>query len=186
MSREAGTLDSLRPLLDFVFVAAAMSSDHLAGPRLHVHGVAPVCLCERRQAQGQQQAPQTHSTNARTPLPHSVGAVWSRSAQQEDLSPHSRSAIRHGAQAGIPFSKNHTTTPLSRSYSRAHAHTHQPVLLEQEKLDHSHPPPLSGHRETTPRADVSSSRRLLLSKDTALTKFRASFSLLLRSNTKRK
>lgn len=40
LSGEAGTFDSLRSLLNLVLVAAAMGSDHLARPRLHMH-------CER-------------------------------------------------------------------------------------------------------------------------------------------
>lgn len=78
LSREAGTFDGLRSLLDLVLVAAAMGCDHLTGPRLHVHRVAPVGVRERRQAQGQQQPPQTHSADATTTFPHSVGAVWCR------------------------------------------------------------------------------------------------------------
>lgn len=75
LTGEAGTFDSLRSLLDLVLVAATMGCDHLTGPCLHVHCVAPVGVCERRQAQGQQQAPQTYSTNAPATFPHSVGAV---------------------------------------------------------------------------------------------------------------
>lgn len=37
LSREAGTFDSLRSLLDLVLVAAAMGSDHLTRPCLHMH-----------------------------------------------------------------------------------------------------------------------------------------------------
>lgn len=37
LSREAGTFDSLRSLLDLVLVAAAMGSNHLTRPRLHMH-----------------------------------------------------------------------------------------------------------------------------------------------------
>lgn len=54
LSREAGTFDSLRPLLNLVLVAAAMGSDHLTRPCLHVHCVAPVCLCEGCQTEAQQ------------------------------------------------------------------------------------------------------------------------------------
>lgn len=156
LSREAGTLDGLRSLLDLVFVTAAMGSDHLTCPRLHVHCVAPVCMCEGRQTEGQQETPHTYSTNARTPFPHSVGVVWSRSALQVDLSPHSRSAIRHGGQAGIPRSKT-----IQRP-TRAHAH--QRALQELEKFYHCHPLPRSGHRETKPRTEMNPTRWLLLSK----------------------
>lgn len=40
LTREAGTFDSLRSLLNLVLVAAAVGSNHLARPCLHVH-------CER-------------------------------------------------------------------------------------------------------------------------------------------
>lgn len=40
LSREAGTFDGLRSLLNLVLVAAAMGSDHLAGSCLHMY-------CER-------------------------------------------------------------------------------------------------------------------------------------------
>lgn len=43
LSREAGTFDSLRSLLNLVLVAAAMGSDHLTRPCLHMH-------CERERA----------------------------------------------------------------------------------------------------------------------------------------
>lgn len=119
LSREAGTLDSLRSLLNLVLVAAAMGRDHLTGPRLHVHRVAPVRVCERCQAQGQQQAPQPHAANAPTTFPHSVGAVWCRSAQQVKLS-HSRYALRHGGQPDIPVSKTCNSSSLWVPHARAH------------------------------------------------------------------
>lgn len=37
LSREAGTFDSLRSLLNLVLVAAAMGSDHLTRSCLHMH-----------------------------------------------------------------------------------------------------------------------------------------------------
>lgn len=37
LSREAGTFDSLRSLLDLVLVTAAVGSDHLTRARLHMH-----------------------------------------------------------------------------------------------------------------------------------------------------
>lgn len=43
LSGEAGAFDGLGSLLDLVFVAAAMGSDHLTRPGLHVH-----CGAERR------------------------------------------------------------------------------------------------------------------------------------------
>lgn len=121
LSREAGTFDGLRSLLDLVLVAAAMGRDYLTSPRLHVHCVAPVCVRERRQAQGQQQPPQAHSANATTTFPHSVGAVWCRLAQQVKRSPHSRYALRDREQPGIPRLQNAQQLPSPGS-KRAHDH----------------------------------------------------------------
>ena len=46
LSREAGTFDSLRPLLNLILVAAAMGSDNLTRPCLHMH-----CETQKRHTQ---------------------------------------------------------------------------------------------------------------------------------------
>lgn len=162
LSREAGTFDGLRSLLDLVLVTAAMSSDHLTGPCLHVHRVAPVGVRERRQAQGQQQPPQTHSTKATTTFPHSVGAVWCRLAQQVKRSPHSRYAPRHGGQPGIPrrLPRKRATAPFPLGSTRACTITNW-FLEKQEKVIPSSP---NGRPKKIPRIDEGSTLWLLPTK----------------------
>lgn len=130
LSREAGTLDGLRSLLDLVLVAAAMGSDHLTGPGLHVHCVAPVCMCEGGQAERQQQTPHTYSTNARTPFPHSVGAVWSDSVSPAGQ-PLSSSPFR------CPRRRRRGSHPLCAPAARLLSHTGRSGSTGAENLDHT-------------------------------------------------